>query len=434
MLAPEKYGLSKRPTYEELADYITRDPDKIHTPDRTGFLLRDHHMLSWLHDIKDFENRQEFADEEKNREEQFRRLRTLGLRLPQGLRDLGPQVREAANHSDLARLHEVMAAMDEHPVEYLPGNSGPGPSSAHPAAAVHEAIGIATPPDLETPDFQDPIEPEREHHNQCDMPHCDNDSTTTMPCCGRRLCDEHVTGILQYGGGRCPFCRQQPYIPGSLGASGSGGPVDEPKKRARALSVSSEAEEDSIAWDLLRAGAFAGRMAGKAAYLGTKHIALPAARGAASLAWRAFQPADRDQSLARSPDGTPNETRALLPQPTPGSAAQNSGGFRPLAILNGETASGRSPESQQPISWPRVSEVYRSRIVGKSSPGSAGVATRERFIGPGDPGYETSLGMRGRSPPSAPASSPPSREPSAPPTRRRVTGKKPGGNGYPPPK
>ena len=70
MKAPEKFGLSKKPTYEELADYIIRDPDKINTPDRTGILLRDHHMLSWLHDITDFENRQEFADEEKNKEQE----------------------------------------------------------------------------------------------------------------------------------------------------------------------------------------------------------------------------------------------------------------------------------------------------------------------------------------------------------------------------
>ena len=170
-------------------------------------------------------------------------------------------------------------------------------------------------------------------------------------------------------------------------------------------------------------------MAGKAAYLGAQHVALPAARGAASLAWRAFQPADRDHSFARSPDGMPSERRALPPQPTPGSAAQNTGGFRPLAILNRETA--QNPESQQPISWPRVAEVYRSRVVSKAPSGTAGIATRDRFIGPGDPGYETSLGIRGRSPPSPPASTPPSREASAP--RRRMTAKGKG-NGYPPPK
>ena len=64
MKAIDKFGLVKRPTYEELADYITRDPDKIKTPDRTWSYLRDSHMLSWLQDIKNFESRQDEADED----------------------------------------------------------------------------------------------------------------------------------------------------------------------------------------------------------------------------------------------------------------------------------------------------------------------------------------------------------------------------------
>ena len=142
-------------------------------------------------------------------------------------------------------------------------------------------------------------------------------------------------------------------------------------RKHRNLSVASDVEEDSLAWDLLRAGAFAGKMAGKAAFLGGTHIGLPMARGAASLAWRAggvlsnrtFVPGTRDESLARSPDGGPSNAGALPPQPTPGSAARKSEGFRPLAILNREIP---EPESQQPISWPRVSEVYKSIIVGNS--------------------------------------------------------------------
>ena len=198
--------------------------------------------------------------------------------------------------------------------------------------------------------------------------------------------------------------------------------MDEPKRKQRAMS--SEHEEDSIAWDLLRAGAYTGRMAGKAAYLGARHVAWPVARGAASMAWRAFVPADRD--TARGPDGAPSQSQSVPPQPTPGSSVPASEGFRSLAITNGEAP-------QQPIAWPRVSEVYRARIVGKQG-GTAGVGMRDRFIGPGDPGYEHSLGIRGRSPPSNPPSRPPSRPPSEPPapTRRRMTGKRPGADGYPP--
>ena len=406
MRATEKFGLEQRPTYEELADYIVRDPDKIKTPDRTGILLRDHFMLSYLHDIKDFETHQEFADEERARAEQFRRLRSTSLLPPRPRRDLGSSVHHNADQGDLARLHEVLGNLD-HPVEYLPGHSGP--SVARPAEAIYEAIGISTPEDLEAPDFQDAIEPDREHDQQCDMPHCAEEASSTLPCCGRRLCDEHVTGVLQYGGGRCPFCRAQPYIPGSLGASGSSGPADTKGKPTRA-----DTEEDSIAWDLLRAGGQAARLAGKGALLAGKHLAWPLARGTARMAWQALVPMSRESSLARSPDGAPSEARALPPQPTPGSAVGSSEGFAALAITNGE--------AQQPIAWPRVSEVFRARIVGNNS-SSAGVGLREGFMEPSDPGFEAAVGARGRSP----AADPP-RPPSRPPNRRR-TGKK---SGYPP--
>ena len=139
--------------------------------------------------------------------------------------------------------------------------------------------------------------------------------------------------------------------------------MDEPKRKQRAMS--DEHEEDSIAWDLLRATAYTGKMAGMAAYLGARHVVWPSARGAAGMAWRAFVPADRD--TARGSDGAPSQSQAVAPQPTPGSSAPASEGFRSLAITNGETEA-----PQQPIAWPRISEVFQARIVGKQG-GTAGV-------------------------------------------------------------
>jgi hypothetical protein len=41
-------GLRKRPTYEELIDYIERDPDKIQYPDRRATFLRNSHYMTVL--------------------------------------------------------------------------------------------------------------------------------------------------------------------------------------------------------------------------------------------------------------------------------------------------------------------------------------------------------------------------------------------------
>lgn len=150
-------GLHKRPTYEELADYIRRDPDVVKTPDRTALLLRDHHMLSWLHDIKDYETRQEEADEERSRGEQFRRLRTLGVRVPPALDhdEVTERVARNADVADLRQLREIAEAFEaRHPVEFLPGSNGPAAGVSLPTGdLVRQAMGI--PLDAQDDDMED---------------------------------------------------------------------------------------------------------------------------------------------------------------------------------------------------------------------------------------------------------------------------------------
>jgi len=54
-------GLKKKPTYEEVLDYIERDPDKIKYPDRRAKILRSTHWLSQL----DGEGWNEFQTQER---------------------------------------------------------------------------------------------------------------------------------------------------------------------------------------------------------------------------------------------------------------------------------------------------------------------------------------------------------------------------------
>ena len=46
--ATSSAGLHKKPTYEELINYIQRDPDKIRYPDRQATILRNSHWLTQL--------------------------------------------------------------------------------------------------------------------------------------------------------------------------------------------------------------------------------------------------------------------------------------------------------------------------------------------------------------------------------------------------
>jgi len=48
------FGLQKRPTYEEVANYIAKDPDKIKYPNRRASIIRNSFELSQLDGLGQF--------------------------------------------------------------------------------------------------------------------------------------------------------------------------------------------------------------------------------------------------------------------------------------------------------------------------------------------------------------------------------------------